>query len=114
LKKNKNINLIIDGIREKKGQDIVLINLIEIINSPCSFFVICTAGSKTQINSIAQNIKKNLIEKVSVKIWREEGRDSNWRLLDYGDIIIHIFKQELRLFYQIEELWGDGKIKKYK
>ena len=89
-----------------------MINLNEIINSPCSFFVICSASSKRQINSIANNIEKLLLDKVNLKIWNEEGRKSNWRLIDYVDIVIHILKEETREYYKLEELWGDGKINK--
>ena len=87
-----------------------MINLNEIINSPCSFFVICSASSKRQINSIADNIEKLLLDKLDLKIWNEEGRQSNWRLIDYIDIVIHILKEETREYYKLEELWGDGKI----
>ena len=106
--------MIADWIKEKKGQNIVLIDLVNIINAPCSFFLICSATSKIQINAIANSIKKALIEKINLKIWKEEGQNSDWRLLDYGDIVIHIFKKEMREYYQLEELWGDGKIKKIK
>ena len=101
-----------DGIKERKGYNIVLIELTKIKNSPCSFFVICSATSKTQINAIADNIKRKVLKNLDVKIWKEEGRNSNWRLLDYGDLVIHILKEEMREYYQLEELWGDGDIKK--
>ena len=104
--------MIIEGIKAKKGRNIVVINLNDIINSPCSFFVICSASSKRQINSIADNIEKLLLDKVNLKIWNEEGRQSNWRLIDYVDIVIHILKEETREYYKLEELWGDGKINK--
>ena len=104
--------MIIEGIKAKKGGNIVVINLNDIINSPCSFFVICSASSKRQINSIADNIEKLLLDKVNLKIWNEEGRQSNWRLIDYVDIVIHILKAETREYYKLEELWGDGEINK--
>ena len=102
--------MIIEGIKEKQGKNIVVINLNSIINSPCSFFVICSASSKRQINSIADNIEKLLLDKLDLKIWNEEGRQSNWRLIDYVDIVIHVLKEETREYYKLEELWGDGKI----
>ena len=104
--------MIVDGIKEKKGLDIMVIDLIEILNSPCSFFIICTARSQTQINAIADNIQKKLRENLNLSAWKEEGRASNWRLIDYSDIVIHIFKEETRSYYNLEELWGDGKINK--
>jgi len=104
--------LIIKAIKEKKGRDIMIINLKDIMNSPCSFFVICSAKSKTQINAIANNIGKLLLEKCNLKIWSEEGRSSNWRLIDYVDIVVHILQDEAREYYKLEELWGDAIIKK--
>ena len=104
--------MIIEGIKEKKGKNVTVINLDTISNSPCSFFVICSANSNTQINAIANNIEKLLLENMNLKIWKQEGRQSNWRVLDYFDIIIHIFKEETRQKYQLEELWADGIIQK--
>ncbi len=112
IQKNKNITLIIEGIRQKKGKDIVIIDLKNIMHSPCSFFVICTATSKTHINAITNNIEKLLLEKLKLKAWNQEGRSSNWRLIDYLDIVIHVLKEETREYYKLEELWGDGIIKK--
>mgnify|MGYP006134164653 CR=1 FL=1 len=112
IQKNKNITLIIDGIQQKKGQDIVVIDLKNIMHSPCSFFVICSATSKTHINAIANNIEKLLLKKLKLKAWSQEGRSSNWRLIDYLDIVVHILKEETREYYRLEELWGDGIIKK--
>jgi len=113
IQKNKNITLIIEGIREKKGQDIVLIDLKNIMHSPCSLFVICTATSKIHINAIANNIEKLLLDELKLKAWNQEGRASNWRLIDYLDIVVHILKEETREYYKLEELWGDGIIKKF-
>ena len=81
--------MIIEAIKEKKGRDIVLIDLNKIVNSPCSFFVICSTTSKTQINAIANHLEKVLLEKLKLKIGHQEGKLSNWRLLDYMDVVIH-------------------------
>ena len=104
--------MIIDAIKKKKGKDIVVINLNKIPHSPCDFFVICSAGSQTQINAIKENIECSLKEKLEMKVWRQEGKNSNWQLLDYVNIVIHVFKEETRDYYKLEELWGDGQIKK--
>ena len=105
--------MIIDAISEKKGQDITIIDLRDIKTAPCDFFVICSANSKIQINAIADNIEKIMLSKMNQHIWNQEGRNSNWRLIDFSDIVIHIFKSEVREYYNLEELWGDGKIEKY-
>ena len=104
--------MIADGIKDKNGKDIIVLDLQENINSPCSFFIICSARSKTQINAIANSIEHVLFNKLKRKKWKDEGRGSNWRLIDYADIVIHILKEETRQYYQIEELWGDSIIKK--
>ena len=96
--------MIIQAIEEKKGKNINTINLIKILNSPADFFIICNAQSRTQVNAIANNIKLRVDEK---KIWKEEGRDTDWRLLDYGDIVVHVFKDEVRKHYNLDELWSE-------
>ena len=106
--------MIVKAIKEKKGRDIMIINLENIMNSPCSFFVICSTTSKTQINAIVNNIEKLLLEKLNLKIWSQEGRSSNWRLIDYVDIVVHILQDEARDYYKLEELWGDAIIEKIK
>ena len=112
MKKNKNITLIIDGIQEKKGHNITIIDFKKNLNAPCTYFVICSANSKTQINAIANNIEEILFKKMKLKKWHDEGRNSNWRLIDYSDIVIHILNEEARNYYNIEELWGDAIIEK--
>ncbi len=113
IQKNKNINLIVEGIKDKKGSDITIIDFDNILNSPCSFFIICSANSLTQINAISTSIEKILFEKMNLKLWKDEGKNTNWRLLDYFDIVIHIFHKETRIKYKLEELWGDGKTINY-
>ena len=104
--------MIINSIREKKGREIVIIDFENIINSPCAFFVICSGSSKRQINAIGNNIEKILFQTLNLKTWSQEGKMSNWRLLDYIDIVIHILQDETREHYKIEELWGDALINK--
>tara|TARA_Y100000589_G_scaffold72287_1_gene64946 strand:+ start:4336 stop:4662 length:327 start_codon:yes stop_codon:yes gene_type:complete len=105
LKKNKNLNLIVQAIEEKKGININIIDFINIMNGPADFFVICSAQSKTQINAIANNIKSLLLQNNNTSLWQEEGIETNWRLLDYGDIVIHILKEETRDYYNLDDLW---------
>ena len=104
--------MIVEGIEEKKGEDVIIIDLRAIDNSPCSYFVICSAHSTTHISAISDNIEKKLFKANNNKIWKQEGIGTNWQLLDYEEIVIHVFQKEIRKKYAIEELWGDGKIKK--
>ena len=101
-----------DGIKEKKGENIIVIDLKNNLNAPCDFFVICSAKSKVQINAIANSIENTLLTKLKIKKWQDEGKESSWRLIDYADIVIHILKHEAREYYQLEELWGDSIIEK--
>ena len=82
-----------------------MIDISKIINSPCSIFIICTASSSTHINAIANSIKNR-----TTQICNDEGSKSNWRLLDYMDIVVHILTKEKREFYNLEDLWNDGEI----
>ena len=88
--------------------------MINITYSPCSFFLICTGASQTQIHAISNNIEKVAKEILNLIAWKKEGKNSNWQILDYIDIVVHIFKEETREYYNLEELWGDGEIKKLK
>lgn len=108
------IKIITSEISNKKGEDIVTINLKTIQNPPCSFFVICTGNSNRQIQAIAKGIEKKLIEELEIKPWQKEGKNSDWILIDYVDTVIHIFKKEARDFYDLQELWNDGIVKKIK
>ena len=103
--------MIVEGIKEKKGQDIIVIDLLNISNAPCSFFVICSATSRIQVNAIINNIIKLLYERLGLRVLRDEGRHSDWCVLDYFDIVIHVFTEETREHYKLEKLWADGIIK---
>ena len=110
---HKTIDIITDEICNKKGEEIVYINFESINNSPCDFFIICTGKSNRQIQSISKSVEKKVFEKLKMNPWQTEGKNSDWILIDYSDIVVHIFKTEMREHYDLEGLWGDGKIKKY-
>ena len=103
--------LILDAIKEKKGHQIVSIDLREVENSICDFFIICHGESTTQVSAIAESIERKLKEEAHVRAHHVEGmQNSQWVLLDYFDILVHVFQEEYRSFYKLEELWADGKI----
>ncbi len=98
-------------IFSKKGYDVVVIDLRSLA-SFTDYFVIASADSDTQVRAIADEVDKKLKDE-GVKTWHREGyRSSNWMLLDYVDVVVHIFKKEAREFYNLEKLWGDAPIKK--
>jgi ribosome-associated protein len=105
------VDTIIEAIREKKGQQIVKLDLQEIKNTVCSYFIICQAESNTQVNALADNIEKQTSLKLKVLPHHIEGRvNSQWILLDYFGVIVHVFQKEYREFYKLEDLWSDGKL----
>lgn len=105
--------LIIEAIREKKGHEIVTIDLSGVENSICECFIICHGESVTQVGAIAESIEKKMKEEAGIRAHHVEGlRNSQWVLIDYFDILVHIFQEEFRSFYRLEELWADGKVAK--
>lgn len=107
-------NLIIDCIQDIKGQNIVKLDLREIGDAPTDFFIICEGESTTQINAIANNIHKRLKKEVGIQPSHREGMESaKWILVDYFDIVVHVFYPETREFYDLEDLWSDASITEY-
>ena len=106
-------NTILDGIFEKKGKDIVHLNLDKIENAFCDSFVICHADSNTQVSAIAASVEKKVKDELNIKVHHREGLDNSiWVLLDFNNILVHIFQTEYRDYYKLEELWGDAQITK--
>jgi|TARA_B100001142_G_scaffold293984_1_gene313901 ribosome-associated protein len=102
---------IIDSIKKNKGKEVVSIDLRKIEKSICDFFIICHGTSSTHITSIAQNIKKEITKELKEKPWHIEGEDNKeWILLDYFNVVVHIFNKDKRDFYNLENLWADAKI----
>ena len=104
------IKKIISLIQDKKGYDIKIIDL-KGISSLTDYFIICSSDSDPQTRAIANHIKKDL-SKLKIKPFQIEGLDyMDWILMDYFDIVVHVFKKDTRKFYDIERLWADAKIK---
>lgn len=102
---------IIKGIEEVKGTDINILDLREIDNSSCDYFVICNGNSNTQVNAIVNSIQKIVSKALKDKPWHVEGTDNaEWVLMDYVNIVVHVFQRHIREYYDIESLWGDAKI----
>lgn len=106
--------IVIHGIQEKKGNDIVRLDLRNIHSSVSDYYVICHAESGTQVKAIAQSVEEEVYKALGIDPWRKEGfQHAEWVLLDYVDVVVHIFKTEKRAYYGIEELWGDAEAKAY-
>jgi ribosome-associated protein len=107
--------LAIHGIQEKKGNDIVRLDLHNLNSSVTDYFVICHADSSTQVKAIANSIEDEIFKATQQEPWRKEGLEyGEWILLDYVDVVVHVFRTDKREFYGVEELWGDAEIKNYK
>ncbi len=103
--------LIIEGIQEKKGQQIQLLDLRDINNAVCDFFIICHGNSNRQVDSIADSVLEIEREKKGEKPLNMEGKSqAEWILLDYINVVVHVFQEELREHYALDELWADAKI----
>lgn len=103
--------LAVKGLQEKKGKDITIIDLRKIDKSVADFFIIATANSDTQLKAIHGSVEEYIKKECGHAPWQSEGRtNKEWILLDYGDVVVHLFKSEAREFYNLEDLWGDAKI----
>jgi len=103
--------LILEAVLEKKAHQVVSIDLSEVENSICDCFIICHGESTTQVGAIVESIEKKLKERAKIRAHHVEGlQNSQWVLLDYFDILVHVFQEEYRSFFKLEELWADGKV----
>ena len=113
-KQEKNNDLliaqVIKGIEEVKGQDITILDLREIENTVCDYFIICNGTSNTQVNAIVSSVQKTVSKALKDKPFNIEGTDNaEWVLMDYVNIVVHVFQKHIREHYNIEDLWGDAK-----
>lgn len=108
------LECIVEGIREKKGKEITVLDLRNIQNAICDFYVVCTGDSNTHVAAIASGIEEEVRKNLKEKPWHVEGlSNAEWVLVDYVSIAAHIFRNESREFYNIEGLWADAEITEY-
>lgn len=101
--------MIIEGIRDRKGHAITLIDTSAIESCAASKFIICQGNSVTQVASIADSVRDYLLEHAGIKPYNYDGyRNSEWIVIDYGDVFVNVFLPEARRRYNLEELWSDG------
>lgn len=103
------ITSVIEGIENVKGLNINILDLREIENVACKYFIVCSGSSSTQVNAITGSIRKSVSKEIGEKPWHVEGLENRkWVLMDYVDVVVHIFNEETREYYKIEELWEDA------
>jgi ribosome-associated protein len=101
--------VVVLGMQEKKGEDIVVMDLRKVKNAIADYFIICSGNSDTHIDAISESIEKEVHKINRENPWHREGKDNKeWVLLDYVSVVSHIFKKDRREFYALEELWGDA------
>ena len=119
MKKRKNTaitstelsQLVVQGMLEKKAQDIVVLDLRQVKNAVADYFVICSGTSDTQLDAIADSVEDEVKKRSGEIVWHKEGKvNREWILIDYVDVVAHVFKKDRRRYYDLEELWGDAEV----
>jgi ribosome-associated protein len=106
--------IIVEGILKKKGQEVLRLDLRKLPNSISDYFIICHGSTGVQVKAIADSIEEETIKVSKVKPWHKEGiENAEWILIDYVDVVVHIFKEEARTFYNLEKLWGDASVEEF-
>ena len=104
------ITTVLNGIEDVKGQNINILDLRELENTVCDYFIICEGTSNTQVNAIVNSIQKKVSKILKDKPWHIEGsNNAEWVLMDYINVVVHVFQKHTRDYYDIESLWGDAK-----
>lgn len=110
----KLVDAVIGGIQEVKGREIVHLDLRSIPNAVCDHFIVCHGDSDTQVEAITRSVLETVRNRTGEKPWHTEGeRNAEWVLLDFVDVVVHIFHRDKRGFYALEDLWGDAARKRY-
>ncbi|MGJ8685011.1 MAG: ribosome silencing factor [Nonlabens sp.] len=101
---------IIAGIEDVKGNDIIIMDLREIENTVTSYFIICNGNSNTQVNAIVNSVQRKVSKELQENPWHVEGSSqAEWVLMDYVNVVVHVFQKHVRDYYDLESLWGDAK-----
>ena len=107
---NQLITTILSGIEDVKGREISILDLRELENTVCDYFIICEGTSNTQVNAIVNSIQKKVSKELKDPPWHIEGSENaEWVLMDYVNVVVHVFQKHIRQYYDIESLWGDAK-----
>lgn len=111
MNQDKLLNCLIEGLLEKKAQEVVKIDLTKLDYAACDHFVICHGDSVTQVRALADWVEEKAEDLLKIRVAHREGMENaRWILLDYGNTVVHIFLKEAREYYKLEDLWGDADI----
>ena len=115
MKNNRLVDAVVSGLQEKKGRNIVIVNLSPIGDTICDYFVICTGNSPSHVQTLTRSVEEESMKRVGEKSVAVSGlKRSEWVAMDYADVIVHIMLQGERDFYDIEHLWADALIEQVK
>ena len=117
-KKKDNASILADaavkGILEKKGKNIVCLDLKNIPTAICDYFIICQGDSSTQVDAIAKSVEQEIKKDLGENAYHSEGyENAEWILIDYVNVVVHVFQKETRAFYNLEALWADAEVKEF-
>lgn len=105
------LQAIVAGLQEVKGKQITILDLTEIPHAVAGWFVLAHGTSRTQVEALARSVEELTTKQVAERPWSKQGlRNGEWAILDYSDIVVHVFHEEARERYALEELWGDANI----
>lgn len=108
------VKCIAGAILDKKGKNVVSLEIGRLPNAVCKYFVICNADSTTQVGAIADNVEEKTLSQLNEKVWQSAGHENSfWIVLDYIDVVVHVFQTEWRNYYRLEELWADAAMQRY-
>ena len=108
-KNSKLIKTIINAIREKKGENIISLDLRKVNEAVADFFIICEAGSQPQVRAISEHVEQEMKKRCDEYPYRHEGmKNLQWVLIDYVNVVVHVMLAETRKFYKLEEMWSDA------
>ena len=111
LSSTKLSELVAQGMLERKASDVVVLDLRDIKHAVADYFVICSGNSDTQIDAISDSVEEEVHKLTRQNPWKREGKQNKeWILIDYVDVVAHIFNKEKRTYYGLEELWADAKV----
>jgi ribosome-associated protein len=103
--------VVAQGMLEKKAVDVIILDLRKVKSAVTDFFVICSGNSDTQVDAITDSVEQEVYKRLGQDPWHKEGKENReWILLDYVDVVVHVFKKDRRQFFALEDLWGDAEV----
>jgi ribosome-associated protein len=104
-------DVVAQGMLEKKAVDVIILDLRKVKSAVTDFFVICSGNSDTQVDAITDSVEQEVYKRLGQDPWHKEGKENReWILLDYVDVVVHVFKKDRRQFFALEDLWGDAEV----